>query len=206
MKTNSKSFNNLRVLIPVIIGILVMATLYQILPSEIGKVTKVVETTTAFEQDEDESIENLKTELETTTTTLATTTTEETSTTSTTIIPGDPLCEDLGCPYGTNFVGSKSSDLYHYCHCSHAKRIKPENLICFYSEEEAIQKGYTQSSCQQTTTTYTTTSTTTTSETTTTSVTVSTTTTTSSSSTTLPLSGTYIGEIHYLDPEWVERL
>ena len=81
-----------------------------------------------------------------------TTTTSSTSTTST-IPPGDPECEELSCPSGTNFVGSKNSDMYHYCSCSHAKRINPENLLCFSTEEEAIEEGYTQSSCQPSTTT-----------------------------------------------------
>lgn len=211
----------MRVFVPTIIGILVMVSLYQILPSERAKITEVVETTTTLF----ESIEDVSESKETTTTTFSsetTTTTEETSTTSTTILPGDPLCEELGCPYGTNFVGSKNSDKYHYCHCSYAKRIKPENLVCFFSEEEAIEKGYTQSSCQQTTTTTTssTTSSTTTTETTTTSTTVTTTTTTSTTeeltttTTTTILSGPHIGEIQYetidkpenehLDQEWVE--
>lgn len=40
------------------------------------------------------------------------------------------------------FVGSKNSDKYHLPTCSGAKRIKPENLVCFKSAEEATQKGY----------------------------------------------------------------
>ena len=34
------------------------------------------------------------------------------------------------------YVASKNSDVYHEPHCKWAKRIKPENLICFHSKEE----------------------------------------------------------------------
>lgn len=34
------------------------------------------------------------------------------------------------------YVASKNSDIYHASGCKWAKRIKPENLICFHSEEE----------------------------------------------------------------------
>ena len=34
------------------------------------------------------------------------------------------------------YVGSKNSDKYHKPDCKWAKRIKPENLVCYYSEEE----------------------------------------------------------------------
>ena len=40
------------------------------------------------------------------------------------------------------FVGSRNSDKYHLPKCSSAKRIKPENLVCFASEEDAKKKGY----------------------------------------------------------------
>ncbi len=190
--TGSKSFNMMRVFVPAIFGILVMVSLYQILPSERGKITKIVETTTStfFESTEDESIEGVSESKEKSTTTTTTTTIEETTTTSTTILPGDSFCEELGCPYGTNFVGSKNSDLYHYCHCSFAKRIKPENLVCFFGEEEAIEKGYTQSSCQQTTTTTSTKTTTTTTSSTTSSTTTTETTTTSTTVTTTSTTST----------------
>ena len=45
----------------------------------------------------------------------------------------DPL---QGCLY----VASKNSNLYHKPECKWAKRIKPENLICFHSKEEL--QGY----------------------------------------------------------------
>lgn len=40
------------------------------------------------------------------------------------------------------FVGSKNSDKYHLPTCRWAKQIKPENLICFSSAEDAAAKGY----------------------------------------------------------------
>jgi hypothetical protein len=43
---------------------------------------------------------------------------------------------------GCQYVGSRNSDLYHLPTCAAAKRIKPENLVCFATPEEAAQKGY----------------------------------------------------------------
>jgi hypothetical protein len=40
------------------------------------------------------------------------------------------------------FVGSRNSDKYHLPKCSSAKRIKPENRVCFASEEDAKKRGY----------------------------------------------------------------
>lgn len=40
------------------------------------------------------------------------------------------------------FVGSKNSNKYHLPSCKWAKRIKPENIICFSSAEDAAKKGY----------------------------------------------------------------
>lgn len=49
-----------------------------------------------------------------------------------------------GTSSGTNcaFVGSRNSDKYHLPKCSAAKRIKPENLVCFASKEDAEKRGY----------------------------------------------------------------
>lgn len=53
--------------------------------------------------------------------------------------PSKPLSSvSKNCP----FVGSKNSDKYYPPDCQWAKRIKPENLVCFSSAEEARQKGY----------------------------------------------------------------
>lgn len=40
------------------------------------------------------------------------------------------------------FVGSKNSNKYHLATCLVAKRIKPENRVCFSSKEEAEKRGY----------------------------------------------------------------
>jgi len=40
------------------------------------------------------------------------------------------------------FVGSKNSNKYHTPECRWAKNIKPENLVCFFSEDDAKSKGY----------------------------------------------------------------
>lgn len=40
------------------------------------------------------------------------------------------------------FVGSKNSNKYHLPSCQWAKRIKPENLVCFSSVEDAKSRGY----------------------------------------------------------------
>jgi hypothetical protein len=51
------------------------------------------------------------------------------------------------CPSGTAFAASKNSNLYHPCGCSHIRRIKPENLVCYVSEEDAIRQGKAPSTC-----------------------------------------------------------
>lgn len=40
------------------------------------------------------------------------------------------------------FVGSKNSNKYHLPTCRFAKLIKPENVVCFSSAEDATAKGY----------------------------------------------------------------
>lgn len=40
------------------------------------------------------------------------------------------------------FVGSKNSNKYHLPTCRWAKSIKPENMVCFSSAEDALKKGY----------------------------------------------------------------
>lgn len=46
------------------------------------------------------------------------------------------------------FVGSKNSSIYYVPTCSYAKRIKPENLACYSSEQDAISKGKTKRECK----------------------------------------------------------
>ncbi len=45
------------------------------------------------------------------------------------------------------FVGSKNSNKYHIQSCQWAKRIKPENIVCFSSKEDAVSKGYVADKC-----------------------------------------------------------
>lgn len=40
------------------------------------------------------------------------------------------------------YVGSKNSNKYHLASCAVAKRIKPENRLCFASQEDAERRGY----------------------------------------------------------------
>jgi len=78
----------------------------------------------------------------TSTSTTVLTTISSTTPTSTTSTSTISSCESLGCPIGTKFVASKKSDKYHRCDCRYAKRIKPENLVCFHSREDAEKEGY----------------------------------------------------------------
>lgn len=87
------------------------------------------------------TLEGTSTSTTSTSTTTITTTSTSTTSTTTTIQEGNS-CVELGCPEGTQFVGSKNSDKYHYCDCRYAKRIDSENLVCFSSEEEAQSEGY----------------------------------------------------------------
>ncbi len=45
------------------------------------------------------------------------------------------------------YVGSKNSNKFYLPTCSYAKRVKPENLVCFKSAEQAIGQGRTESKC-----------------------------------------------------------
>ncbi len=45
------------------------------------------------------------------------------------------------------FVASKKSKKYHKADCRFAKRIKPDNKICFESKAEAEKKGYVPAHC-----------------------------------------------------------
>lgn len=44
-------------------------------------------------------------------------------------------------PLDCAFVGSKNSNKYYPPTCSYAKRIKPENLVCFKTAAEAVAQG-----------------------------------------------------------------
>jgi hypothetical protein len=51
-------------------------------------------------------------------------------------------CSELGCPLGTTLIGDAKTDLYYECKCTFVKWIKPVHLLCFDSEEEAMERGY----------------------------------------------------------------
>lgn len=56
-----------------------------------------------------------------------------------------PIAPNMaGCAY----VGSKNSDKFYLPTCSYAKRVKPENLVCFKSAEEATGQGRMESKCK----------------------------------------------------------
>lgn len=56
-------------------------------------------------------------------------------------------CTEFGCQAGAVYVGSINSDKYYECDCHYAQRILPENIVCFSSDEEALDKGYIKSEC-----------------------------------------------------------
>jgi hypothetical protein len=45
------------------------------------------------------------------------------------------------------YVGSRSSNKFYRPTCSYAKRIKPENVVCFKTADEALGQGRTESKC-----------------------------------------------------------
>ncbi len=57
------------------------------------------------------------------------------------------VCQNLGCSDDAVYVGSVNSDKYYVCDCHYSKRIKPENVICFSSDQEAQNQGYTKVEC-----------------------------------------------------------
>ena len=58
-------------------------------------------------------------------------------------VPAQATPSTTGCAY----VGSKNSDKFYLPTCSYAKRVKPENLACFKSAQEALGQGRTESKC-----------------------------------------------------------
>lgn len=50
-------------------------------------------------------------------------------------------------PKNCQFVASKNSDKYHKNTCAMGKKIKPENKLCFNTEQEAINKGLKRAGC-----------------------------------------------------------
>ena len=61
-----------------------------------------------------------------------------TSSTTTSTIKSNRECVKLGCPYGTNYVGSKKRGEYYSCRCYIARYlIGKEDLLCFDSIQAA---------------------------------------------------------------------
>jgi len=46
------------------------------------------------------------------------------------------------------YVGSRNSNKFYLPTCSYAKRVKPENLVCFKTADEALGQGRTESKCK----------------------------------------------------------
>ncbi|NTV40691.1 MAG: hypothetical protein HGA61_00220 [Candidatus Moranbacteria bacterium] len=63
---------------------------------------------------------------------------------STTIKASNVTSQTTGCTY----VGSRSSNKFYLPTCSYAKRIKPENVVCFKTAAEALSQGRTESKCK----------------------------------------------------------
>lgn len=55
--------------------------------------------------------------------------------------PSNPSTSPKNCAY----VGSKNSNKFYPPTCSYAKRIKPDNVVCFATAQEALSQGRTQS-------------------------------------------------------------
>ena len=56
-------------------------------------------------------------------------------------------CLNLNCSSDTIYVGSKQARKYYECFCGWAKIIKPQNLLCFKNDQEALDINYTKSVC-----------------------------------------------------------
>lgn len=56
-------------------------------------------------------------------------------------------CLQLGCPEGTQYVGSINSDKFYECDCHYANRILEENVVCFRTEQQAKDEGRVRSEC-----------------------------------------------------------
>ncbi|MEN8252298.1 MAG: hypothetical protein ABFQ53_01835 [Patescibacteria group bacterium] len=61
----------------------------------------------------------------------------------------DSLTETVLTKEDCVYVGSAKGEKYYPPSCSYAKKIAKENLRCFTSDEDAVNKGYTRSkSCK----------------------------------------------------------
>jgi hypothetical protein len=50
-------------------------------------------------------------------------------------------CVAIGCPVGTKFVSSKTSDKYHICACQFAIKLSAKNRVCYTNVQEAEAAG-----------------------------------------------------------------
>jgi hypothetical protein len=74
---------------------------------------------------------------------------EASDATKTATTPPEPKSQQLEAKSSQcAFVGSKNSDKFYLPTCSYAKRVKPENLVCFKSAEEATGQGRNESKCK----------------------------------------------------------
>ena len=51
-------------------------------------------------------------------------------------------CIELGCPAGTNYIGSVNGATYHACDSTIARSINEENRVCFNSIDDAVSLDY----------------------------------------------------------------
>jgi hypothetical protein len=53
----------------------------------------------------------------------------------------DDTCVAIGCPAGSKFVSSKTSDKYHACTCQFAAKLSAKSRVCYVSAQEAQAAG-----------------------------------------------------------------
>ena len=68
----------------------------------------------------------------------------QTATQATTTKVSTATAKTANCAY----VGSRNSNKFYLPTCSYAKRIKPENVVCFKNADEALGQGRTESKCK----------------------------------------------------------
>jgi hypothetical protein len=50
-------------------------------------------------------------------------------------------CEAIGCPAGSKYVSSKTSEKYHTCACQFAGKLSAKNRVCYATAQEAEAAG-----------------------------------------------------------------
>jgi len=51
-------------------------------------------------------------------------------------------CIELGCPFGTKYIGSSQGTNYYECTTAMARSLVEENRVCFNSIDDAVALGY----------------------------------------------------------------